>query len=619
MTTSIGIEPLASYLKALGLLRVVNEQLDSGATGRWHNGRFVLNCSASPAELGMFLATAYRPSPAITPWNKDAGFFCGAVPKKVQQLRGERFVELQRVAQAAARLLPSFISKGKVDDKPKLLQTLATIDSDRFTAWLRVNAVLFTDSKGKLQARYPVLLGGSAGAFGRADLGSLFVDALQLATPEHFLAALYGLSSAAVLDAKASLAVFDPSGRGDAQQGYRVATTDVGKTTANPADLILAVEGLGFFDGYAATIGQDESGAGGQRQVLFTLAVSHNSAGHASATWLENDGALTEELWCPLWDEPVTFEDLRGALERVAALPLPRQLRTGTDFALFASRLGRDQGLSGFARYTFPPRVGQGMRIPSLLETFVLADQPDRTDSLALVVDFAWRLRMKAKDPSTSTSLRVCSERVVAEVEQLSGGGGSYSGLLRALVALRRQQTISTSCWALRYPELSSLWLDLLQVELDGPEWRIALACSRHHAAAPLADLALLLQAQLDIDLMDVLAEGLRWVLPQAPRPAPMPEELVPWLPADYVAGVLLHQWPVEEDAAVSRDRERWRELLQAERPAEAMAVALHRLRMAEVVSWHWPLISATAPQLLLRAARVPVSRQALRALRRSG
>ena len=619
MTTSIGIEPLSSYLKALGLLKVVNEQLDSGATGHWQNGRFALNCNASTAELVSFLAGSYRPSPAITPWNKDAGFFSGAVPKKVQQLKGERFEELHRVAQAAARLLPPFINKGKVEDKAQLLQALATIDSDSFAAWLRVNAVLLTDSKGKLQARYPVLLGGSAGAFGRADLGSLFTDALQLAAEDHFLAALTGGSSAAVLDAKASLAVFDPSGRGDAQQGYRVATSDVGKTSANPADLILAVEGLSFFEGYASTIGQDDSGSGGQRQALFTLAVTHNSAGHASATWLENDGALTEELWCPLWDEPVCFEELRGALDRVSALPLPRQLRTGTDFALFASTLGRDQGLSGFARYTFPPRVGQGMRIPSLLETFVLADQPDRTDALAPVVDFAWRLRMKAKDPSTPTSLRVCSERVVAEVERLSGGGGSYTGLLRALVALKRQQTISTTAWALRYPELSSVWLDLLQVELDGPEWRIALACSRHQPAAPLADLALFLQGQLDCDLIEALTEGLRWVTPLTPRPAPLAEEVLPWLPADYVAGVLLQQWTFDAHAPVARDRERWRELLQADRPAEAMAVALHRLRMAEVVSWSWPLISATAPELLLRATTVPISWQALRALRRHG
>jgi CRISPR-associated protein Csx17 len=79
-------------------------------------------------------------------------------------------------------------------------------------------------------------------------------------------------------------------------------------------------------------------------------AVSHNASGHASNSWLENDGQPAEELWCPLWEEPVTFQELRDELARVALLPLPRQLRTGTDFALFASQLGRRHGLSGFAR-----------------------------------------------------------------------------------------------------------------------------------------------------------------------------------------------------------------------------------------------------------------------------
>jgi hypothetical protein len=33
--------------------------------------------------------------------------------------------------------------------------------------------------------------------------------------------------------------IYDPAGRGDGQQGYRVATGDVHTTTANPAELIL--------------------------------------------------------------------------------------------------------------------------------------------------------------------------------------------------------------------------------------------------------------------------------------------------------------------------------------------------------------------------------------------
>ena len=136
-------------------------------------------------------------------------------------------------------------------------------------------------------------------------------------------------------------------------------------------------------------------------------AVSHNTSGHASNSWLENDGQPAEELWCPLWEEPVTFHELRDELARVALLPLPRQLRTGTDFALFASQLGRRHGLSAFARYCFPPRVGQGTKIPSLIEVFPLHDdQEDRSDALAGVAGFASTLRWRAADRSIPTSYR---------------------------------------------------------------------------------------------------------------------------------------------------------------------------------------------------------------------
>jgi len=57
----------------------------------------------------------------------------------------------------------------------------------------------------------------------------------------------------------------------------------------------------------------------------------------------------------------------------------------------------------------------------------------------------------------------------------------------------------------------------------------------------------------------------------------------------------------------VDGDRARWRELLLTGRPEEAMEVALHRLRVTEVVSWHWPAIAASDPERLLRAVEVPV------------
>ncbi|MEB3271660.1 MAG: type I-U CRISPR-associated protein Csx17 [Synechococcus sp.] len=621
METNLTVSPLSSYLMALGLLRIASTQLPGGtrARGCWRQGRFHLDLPLLAAELSEFLANEYRPSPCLTPWNKPRssgpGFLNGQVPAAIQALGHPRFEELQRVASVAARIMPEFVDGGRVEGDSKRLAFEALSregQSDAFTAWLEVCAVIGVDAKGKPVVRYPALLGGSAG-FLAADFGTQFVASLAAARAEHFEAAVFGSSAPDLLLRSGNTLIYDPAGRGDGQQGYRVAVTDVHPTTANPAELVLLAEGMSFFQGYAITDQSETQNQGGPRPASFTLAVVHNSSGHASTSWLENKGQTSEELWCPLWDEPVTFQDLRMALGRVAMLPLPRQLRTGTDFALFASRLGRRHGLSGFARYSFPPRVGQGTKIPSLIEVFYLSEeQEDRSDALADVAGFSWRLRRIAADRSIPTSYRNSAEHVVAELEALSGGGGSFTSLLRHLVAWRRQEQLKPEADQLqRYSfgrrELPAAWFELLHREIDGPEWRLALTLATGNSYTSLHDICLMLDDRIDTGLLNDLEAGIGWIdragLPQLPDPA----DTIPWLPPDYLAGLLLHQWRCEESIPIQGDRDRWRELLRAHRPEEAMAVALQRLQNAEVVSWRWPVIANSDPQRLLRAVAVRI------------
>ena len=629
MQTAFSVTPLSSYLGALGLLKVVNAQLDPEARGFWREGCFHLQSAVSPRELASFFAEAYRPSPCLTPWNKPKtgkGFLDGEIPAAILALEGDRFGVLRQVAAVAARVMPTYVSGGKVkgDDKVEAFDHLSRESgNDAFVSWLKICAVTTTDAKGKAIARYPALLGGTAGFIG-ADFGDQFVKSLSIARAEHFQAAIFGDSHSGVLMNEGNTLIYDPASRGDGQQGYRVAISDTQSTKANPADLILLAEGMTFFQGYALTANQDEQGQGGSRQASFTLAVVHNSAGHPSSSWLENKGQRSEELWCPLWDAPVTLEEVSLALGRAAMLPLPRQIVTGTDFALFATRLGREQALSGFARYAFPPRVGKGTKIPSLIELFPLGDgREDRTDALAGVAAFANTLRRRARDPAVPASYRHSAERVVAELETLSGGGGSFAVLLRYLVAWRLQEDLNAgnkqlNCFRFGRKELPPEWFDLLTRELDGPEWRLGLSLASHQPHASLADVVLLLEDQIDHALVEDLSVGLRWIAREGLPPLPEPEEQVPWLPADYLAGLLLNQWHFAEHVPIQGDRDRWVELLQAGRPEAAMEVALNRLRMAEVVNWPWPAITGSDPQRLLRAVQVPIHPATMgRALRR--
>jgi CRISPR-associated protein Csx17 len=618
MQTQLTTAPLSSYLSALGLLKVLNAQLDPEGRGFWQDGFFCLETERTHEEISHFLAADYTPSPCITPWNKPKrgkGFLGGEVPAEIINLKGERFAELQRVAKAAAPVIQKYAQSGKVplEEKGRVAEQLSRDSkSDAFSAWLGVCIVTGVNAKGAALVRFPALLGGSGGFIGK-DFGSQFVASLTAAKVEHFNAAIFGSSNPNVLHKDGNSLTYNPGGRGDGQQGYRVAIKDTQPTVANPAELILLAEGMNFFNGYATTTHEDEQSQGGIKQASFTLAVMHNSSGHSSTSWLENKGQLPEELWCPLWEEPVTFRELRDELARVAMLPLPRQLRTGTDFALFASQLGRTHGLSGFARYCFPPRVGKGTKIPSLIEVVQLADgKEDRTDALAAVAAFAWRLRMRGKDPATPTSYRCAAEQVVAELEVLSSGSGSFASLLRQLVAWRLQEELlkpdqQSPQFRFRRRELPPLWFELLARELDGPEWRLALALATGRPYASTRDVLLLLEGRLDEDLVSDLEMGIAWIERRGLRRLPSPEVQLPWLPPDYLAGLLLNQWSFANHVPVAGDLSRWRELLLAGRPDEAMAVALHRLRIAEVVSWPWPAITHSDPQRLLKAVQVAI------------
>ncbi len=68
-------QPLANYLKALGILRLIAEQKDSNVRGWWEGDRFRLATTLDEQALMTFFLDEYQPTPLISPWNKGSGFF----------------------------------------------------------------------------------------------------------------------------------------------------------------------------------------------------------------------------------------------------------------------------------------------------------------------------------------------------------------------------------------------------------------------------------------------------------------------------------------------------------------------------------------------------------------
>ena len=97
VSTSFSLDALRCYLKALGILRAVNEQKDREARGCWRNGHFELESKLDRQGLTDFFLDEYAPTP-IRAMGSTVGLlqgwfgapFCEAIDQ-IMRSTGERF------------------------------------------------------------------------------------------------------------------------------------------------------------------------------------------------------------------------------------------------------------------------------------------------------------------------------------------------------------------------------------------------------------------------------------------------------------------------------------------------------------------------------------------------
>ena len=66
--------PLSSYLKSLGIFRILGEQIAPEMRGYWKDECFVIATALNRKEIEHFFLREYQPTPMLTPWNSSAGF-----------------------------------------------------------------------------------------------------------------------------------------------------------------------------------------------------------------------------------------------------------------------------------------------------------------------------------------------------------------------------------------------------------------------------------------------------------------------------------------------------------------------------------------------------------------
>ncbi len=512
--------PLAAYLKALGVFRILSQQRpDSTPRAYWQGNTFILSSALDRDALLDFLIHHYAPSPLVAPWNGGSGFMDGEdepVISSVTRSLAPRFKLYRdiikdtfrvldelgltatakeiRAAQEGRKLAKKAKDKAAEKDwdekfkiakatflnaKALLLLRCRNCFPEAALEWLDASYVLTEEG-----AKYPPLL-GTGGNDGNLDftynfmqrLGELFdlADPAASATPgargllDNALLAtpISGLSSSLI-------GQFGPAANG----GANASTGFDAKSTLNPWDFVLALEGALLFA--AATIKRLEGTEPGQ--LVYPFCVQASGSGYGSSAPIDEEATRSSEIWMPLWQAPIRLAELQTLLAEGRAQIGKRPVKNGVDFARAIASLGVDRGIGEFQRYGLYERNGNNYYAVPLQRLRVQRDSVT-SDLLAASDGWIQRFFSKAKAAKAPGSVARAARRLEAAIlaqcaAAQTGHGPTTQELLASLGDCERALATSAKWTAKNYlkpiPPLSPAWIKAAATA--DPEYRLAAA-----------------------------------------------------------------------------------------------------------------------------------------------
>jgi CRISPR-associated protein Csx17 len=467
--------PLAYYLKALGVLRLVTEQADPAARGFWaRDDVFVLQTRLARAELEEFFRERYAPTPIVGPWGARSGFYPGSSETSSREAleailastrtagQPDRLARFRDTIRTVQRLLDKLgIEEKSKDRKAELMQACRARLPDDVVGWLDACYVL-TDGA----PRFPPILGTGgnegSGSYSGNFAGYVVSCVLERSHDAIVAQALWDPATARVPDVTMS--------------GQFLPGAATGNLKMTPWDYLLCIEGSLLFAAALVRRSEDQPGALG---APFT--VRSVSAGYGSAA----PEKTRAEMWFPLWHRPLRLSELMHVLREGRAELSGLPARNGSDFARAVASLGVDRGITAFQRYGIHERNGQAnFAIP--LERLAVQHRPKV--ALLLEIDgwldrFRRQVTAKGAPAAAGRALRNLDESILALCRQ-----DDALRLRAVLVALGRcERTMARSRrWATEsrlapVPPLSRDWL--AGCDDQTPELRLAAALASVHGS----------------------------------------------------------------------------------------------------------------------------------------
>lgn len=365
--------PLASYLKALGILRLLSARHPE-TKAAWRNESLLLQTPLTREEMEQFFLHGYQPTPVMAPWNGGSGFYekdnKGALKTILasNQPRLDLYRNcLRMVEKALANTDRSASPKG--DEKALLVIRMRGLLPDEAIFWLDAAVLLAGDTP-----QYPPLL-GTGGNDGRLDFTNNFMQRLvevlcldsksvETESRDWLRLALFGDVAPGLT--KKAIGQFSPG-----QAGGPNGTTGFDADAAiNPWDFVLMIEGALPFA--AAAVRRNADDPYGVLSYPFTV----RTVGAGSGSLGEGDTANARgELWMPLWNQPASYAEVRALLSEGRVALGRKPARDALDFVRAIHHLGGYRGIHSFQRYGLLMRSGKAY-LATPLERVEVTDNP---------------------------------------------------------------------------------------------------------------------------------------------------------------------------------------------------------------------------------------------------
>jgi len=506
--------PLANYLKALGVLRLLSTKYPF-TRGSWRDDGFVLHTTLDRADIEQFFLEDYAPTPIISPWSGRAGFLEGddgktskrkgaAILARIEQAKGARFQPYKKVVSAIRdvsiiKQLDRARAERKVLEALKKAKNLDTDGLERLAEVKREEAhfkgALLSALRGEvddtvlpwidacfalhMEERTPSPMLGSGGNEGSMDFSINHVGYLLKLIDEnsddptllgrHLLtSSLFG--GACPRGSSSNIGFLDTLATG----GINMSTGFEGQSSGNIWDSVFALEGVVMFA--SGSTKRLESTASGRPS--FPFAVSPSFAGAGSLAAKES---ARPEMWLPFWNKPTSITEIAALLAEGRVTKGKRQARNGIDMLEAVTSLGATRGINAFNRFGFYERRGQGYYVATHLGHFEVPATASSNWMLADLNQHGWldQFRKFAQDGNTANRFRVLRKLLEDGLFDLAGREPSKAKAQALLTLLGEIQiALSSSNKAVEsvrpVPRLSGLWV---QAADDGtPAFRIAKA-----------------------------------------------------------------------------------------------------------------------------------------------